>query len=739
MQFRHPRRRLLAATVALLACAASAAPSHAIASGGTYTQILCSNPDTGNGVGTLGQYPDGFTRTRASYAHMAGQTDWQRCAGRIGGTDGIVMSLAGSWGAASNDGISLAYRTPSDVTFDSATVYRSIALPIAEGGNWTAAIQRADSDWHYGMPRYDLCGQYGGGGWGTGCLSAGIAASPWAPANRVEIGGGDGGLDGFNAAIKCDWPSCQAGPGHTMRIFGGKASLRDASNPVGGAVTGSLTEDTLLRGVEELAVSATDTGSGVYRLRLLLDDEPRLSEIVDANAGRCADVNPGNGDAYEFAHGRPCKLSAGRTLSFDTASLPEGEANLKLVVEDAAGNATTLLSRRVTVDNIAAPSIATSPAVTGTLRRTHRLTAQDSVWNDHGASGDPVIAYQWQRCDRQRANCQDIAGARDEDYTLSDDDVGRTVRVVETAKNSEGETQAASEVTAIVTREDGTLPQDRDGIDNDSDGTVDEPGERTPDPAPTGPDGPDETEQESGAVNTRPPSGPNGPSVHQTSSSSGAPTGRINGEGASRRARLTVAFAGSSARRLARKYGKNVVVTGSLVDEHGRPIRGAVVEVSSVAAVRGAAAVNGKALVTGPDGGFRYTASAKTASRQLRFAYRYENPGEVVAADSLELHVKAAVKLGVKIKGSIVRYSGRVLSQPMPRAGKVVILQGRVKGASWQTFASRRARGKGAFKGTYRLKVRRPGTRLQFRARVLTEAGYPYLSVSGRTVTRVVR
>ena len=190
---------------------------------------------------------------------------------------------------------------------------------------------------------------------------------------------------------------------------------------------------------------------------------------------------------------------------------------------------------------------------------------------------------------------------------------------------------------------------------------------------------------------------------------------------------------------MSRRYGKSATVTGSLVDEHGRPIRGAIVEVSSVAAVRGAAAVSGRALVTGADGGFRYTASGKSASRQLRFTYRYENPGDIVAADSLELHVKAGVKLGVKLKGAIVRYSGRVLSGPMPRAGKVVILQGRVKGAAWQTFASRRAKGKGGFKGTYRLKVRRPGTRLQFRARVLTEAGYPYLSVTGRAVTRRVK
>ena len=44
----------------------------------------------------------------------------------------------------------------------------------------------------------------------------------------------------------------------------------------------------------------------------------------------------------------------------------------------------------------------------------------------------------------------------------------------------------------------------------------------------------------------------------------------------------------------------------------------------------------------------------------------------------------------------------------MPRGGKLVIVQGRAKGGSWQTFASRRAGKSGAFKGRYRLKVRAP-------------------------------
>ncbi|MDQ3770459.1 MAG: hypothetical protein M3370_13425 [Actinomycetota bacterium] len=86
-----------------------------------------------------------------------------------------------------------------------------------------------------------------------------------------------------------------------------------------------------------------------------------------------------------------------------------------------------------------------------------------------------------------------------------------------------------------------------------------------------------------------------------------------------------------------------------------------------------------------------------------------------------------------------MHYSGRVTSGPLPKGGKIVVVQGRVRGGSWQTFATRQARGRGRFSGRYRLRVRRPGTRLQFRVRVPSEGNYPYLTAVGRPVTKTVR
>ena len=108
-------------------------------------------------------------------------------------------------------------------------------------------------------------------------------------------------------------------------------------------------------------------------------------------------------------------------------------------------------------------------------------------------------------------------------------------------------------------------------------------------------------------------------------------------------------------------------------------------------------------------------------------------------ATRLTLRVKAKVSLKVRISNwGLVRYSGRVSTGRIPKGGKIVAVQGKA-GPSWQTFALRRTDSKGRFKGRYRLRVVRPGAKLRFRVRVPSEAGYPFVGVVSKSVTKRVR
>ena len=59
-------------------------------------------------------------------------------------------------------------------------------------------------------------------------------------------------------------------------------------------------------------------------------------------------------------------------------------------------------------------------------------------------------AYQWQRCNASGGECANIEGTMKQSYTLGEEDVSKTLRVVVTASNSEGSASATSAVTPII-------------------------------------------------------------------------------------------------------------------------------------------------------------------------------------------------------------------------------------------------------------------------------------------------
>ena len=94
-----------------------------------------------------------------------------------------------------------------------------------------------------------------------------------------------------------------------------------------------------------------------------------------------------------------------------------------------------------------APSNQTPPAISGTPEQGTTLTASSGSW-----SGTTPITYhyQWRRCDKNGAGCANINGADSSTYLVRRADVGNTLRVRVTAKNSDGSSQATSAATAVV-------------------------------------------------------------------------------------------------------------------------------------------------------------------------------------------------------------------------------------------------------------------------------------------------
>lgn len=147
-----------------------------------------------------------------------------------------------------------------------------------------------------------------------------------------------------------------------------------------------------------------------------------------------------------------CSNVAGATGTRYT--LTSSDLNRRLIVSVTARNAaggasaqsraTPVVRRRATT-----PTNASPPTISGTPQEGQTLVATPGSW-----SGTAPIAfgYQWLRCDRNGGSCAGIGGATGQSYALTSADVGQTVRVRVTARNSAGSRSATSVPSAVITR-----------------------------------------------------------------------------------------------------------------------------------------------------------------------------------------------------------------------------------------------------------------------------------------------
>lgn len=93
------------------------------------------------------------------------------------------------------------------------------------------------------------------------------------------------------------------------------------------------------------------------------------------------------------------------------------------------------------------PIDATAPAISGKTVDEASLASNTGHW-------DGLIpisyGYRWELCEASGEGCTAISGATSHKYKLQHEDVGRTLRVLVTATNSEGSASATSKPTAVI-------------------------------------------------------------------------------------------------------------------------------------------------------------------------------------------------------------------------------------------------------------------------------------------------
>lgn len=100
------------------------------------------------------------------------------------------------------------------------------------------------------------------------------------------------------------------------------------------------------------------------------------------------------------------------------------------------------------------------PTISGTAQLDQTLTASPGTWT----GTQPItFSYQWRRCDKAGNNCVGIGGETGKAYDIRTQDLGNTLRVHVTAKNTDGTEREDSAQTDVVTKPAATPPPTSNG------------------------------------------------------------------------------------------------------------------------------------------------------------------------------------------------------------------------------------------------------------------------------------
>jgi WD40-like Beta Propeller Repeat len=154
------------------------------------------------------------------------------------------------------------------------------------------------------------------------------------------------------------------------------------------------------------------------------------------------------------ANGTGCQPIAGATTT--SYVVVSDDAGTTLMVTVTATNSygivsasslpTVIVGATITLPGPGFPASTVDPHVLGAPVVGLALTATKGGFVGAGLR----YAYQWQRCDTSAEGCISIQGATGGTYTPKQGDLGSTIRVVVTARNSLGSASSYSEVTSAV-------------------------------------------------------------------------------------------------------------------------------------------------------------------------------------------------------------------------------------------------------------------------------------------------
>jgi hypothetical protein len=136
-----------------------------------------------------------------------------------------------------------------------------------------------------------------------------------------------------------------------MDVYAGDIALEQTQSPAVVSVAGSLATAESVAGTADVALDATDPGSGVYQAVFTVDGKGVQATTLDENGGRCVSAGTAADGDPAFLYVQPCAGSVSVDVPLNTTGLANGTHKLLVTVTDPAGNSAVALDRTITVAN----------------------------------------------------------------------------------------------------------------------------------------------------------------------------------------------------------------------------------------------------------------------------------------------------------------------------------------------------------------------------------------------------
>jgi len=365
---RISQRALLLAVgvLALIACTLVMAPA---AQAGLWAQITCSD---GNEPAPI----EGWTSTFLGEQPSASSTD-NTCEKPGGSLRAINTSsnepqLRGA-------GAGWMYSAPAGSTIAGGTVSYSLQTPQGEAYIATPNNSPSESD------RLVLCRRSScEGGVPSGSVPIGHIGGTKLYATAFCLAPAEGEID-CPATPNEGYPKLNA----EVSVYSAEIVLINDAKPIGSVPAGTLLGDPA-SGNASLSFTAEDQGGpGVYWVTVQIDGQKVWEGTPNLNEGKCVTHGTVEG-ARAFEYAQPCPQETEVRTEVSTTSIPNGQHQLEIEVEDAAGNTAVVYDGTITIANNSAAALLSPAPVRGPANGTPASESATLTAQWKGGSGKSV-------------------------------------------------------------------------------------------------------------------------------------------------------------------------------------------------------------------------------------------------------------------------------------------------------------------------------------------------------------